>query len=283
MSLENLTITIPTLNEEENIHDCLKSFIDTGSKNIIVIDGGSDDKTVEIIKKFDVKLIQVQKLGLANQRNIGISNVKTKYTALIDADMRGVEGSFEKMTEDLEKGKYDGVEAYIKPVQIQSYYDKSYQCIMEININKLGKRKMIGTPTLWKTKVLQDNNFDPYFSGPSDDTDLCYRLYSKGFIFGGSSATIKHVHRKDFSSYLKKYLWYGKGDAQFIIKHPERFFSILKHQLFNYPIKFSIISITKRQIFPIPFMIISGLLRFIGMIIEIISKIFIKKDRIYKT
>ena len=56
------------------------------------------------------------------------------------------------MTEDLEKGKYDGVEAYIKPVQIQSYYDKSYQCIMEININKLGKRKMIGTPTLWKTK-----------------------------------------------------------------------------------------------------------------------------------
>ena len=92
MSLENLTITIPTLNEEENIHDCLKSFIDTGSKNIIVIDGGSDDKTVEIIKKFDVKLIQVQKLGLANQRNIGISNVKTKYTALIDADMRGVEG-----------------------------------------------------------------------------------------------------------------------------------------------------------------------------------------------
>ena len=27
MSLENLTITIPTLNEEENIHDCLKVLL----------------------------------------------------------------------------------------------------------------------------------------------------------------------------------------------------------------------------------------------------------------
>ena len=32
---------------------------------------------------------------------------------------------------------------------------------------------------------------------------------------------------KDF---IKKYLWYGKGDAQFVMKHPERFFSIIKHQ-----------------------------------------------------
>ena len=283
MTLKELTITIPTLNEEENIYDCLQSFINVGVENIIVIDGGSDDKTVEIIKSLNVKLIQVPKLGLANQRNIGISNVKTKYTALIDADMRGVPGSLEKMIEDLEYGKYDGVEAFIKPIEIKSYYDKSYQCIMEININKLGKRRMIGTPTLWKTKVLQQNNFDPYFSGPSDDTDLCYRLYSKGYVFGGSSAVIKHVHRQDFISYLKKYLWYGKGDAQFIIKHPERFLSIIKHQIYNYPIKFSLLSLKKMQIFPIPFMICSGLLRFVGMIIEIISKILSLKDKIYKT
>jgi glycosyltransferase involved in cell wall biosynthesis len=283
MTLENLTLTIPTLNEEENISNCLSSFIDSGVKNIIVIDGGSDDETVNIIKKYNVKLIQLKKLGLANQRNIGISNVKTKYTALIDADMRSVKGSLEKMIQDLEEGNYDGVEAFIKPMETKSYYDKSYQCIMEININKLGKRNMIGTPTLWKTSVLQKNNFDPYFSGPSDDTDLCYRLSSKGHVFGGSSAIIKHVHRSDFKSYVKKYLWYGKGDAQFVLRHPERFFSILKHQLFNYPIKFSLISTLKLQISPIPFMIVSGLLRFFGMVIEIILKILKRKDRIYKT
>ncbi len=281
--LDDLTLTIPTLNEEMNIGECLKSFLNTGVKNIIVIDGGSEDNTVQIIKKFNVNLIQVKKLGLANQRNIGISNVKTKYTALIDADMRGVYGSFEKMISDLEKNNYDGVEAFIKPSSITSYFDKSYQCIMEININKLGKRKMIGTPTVWKTEVLKKNNFDPYFSGPSDDTDLCYRLFSKGYIFGGSSAIIEHVHRSDFTSYVKKYFWYGKGDAQFILRHPERLLSILIHQLFNYPIKFSFISLLKKQIFPIPFMICSGLLRFLGMIFEIFKKILKRKDKVYKT
>lgn len=281
--LDSLTLTIPTLNEEENISDCLESFLDSGAKNIIVIDGGSEDKTIQLIKKFKVDLIQVKKLGLANQRNIGISKVKTKYTALIDADMRGVKGSFEKMINDLHDGNYDGVEAFIKPQNIESYFDRSYQCIMEININKLGKRRMIGTPTLWKTEVLKKNNFDPYFSGPSDDTDLCYRLHSKGHVFGGSSAIIKHVHRSDFKSYIKKYFWYGKGDAQFVIRHPERFLSILKHQLYNYPLKFSFISLTKKQLYPIPFMICCGLLRFIGMIFEIFQKTFNRKDRIYKT
>ena len=57
--------------------------------------------------------------------------------------MRGVKGSFEKMINDLHDGNYDGVEAFIKPQSIQSYFDRSYQCIMEININKLGKRRMI--------------------------------------------------------------------------------------------------------------------------------------------
>ena len=53
----------------------LKVFY-SGAKNIIVIDGGSEDKTIQLIKKFKVDLIQVKKLGLANQRNIGISKVK---------------------------------------------------------------------------------------------------------------------------------------------------------------------------------------------------------------
>ena len=43
---------------------------------------------------------------------------------------------------------------------------------------------MIGTPTLWYTEILKKNNFDPFFSGPSDDTDVCYKIFKKGYIFG---------------------------------------------------------------------------------------------------
>ena len=83
------------------------------------------------------------------------------------------------MLKDLSSSNFVGVEAIIKPDKIKNYFDKSYQEIMDIHINKSGPRKMIGTPTLWKSKVLKRYNFDPFFTGPSDDTDLCYRVFKK--------------------------------------------------------------------------------------------------------
>jgi len=198
--------------------------------------------------------------------------------------MRAKKNSFLVMLKDLEKSQYAGIEPKIKSSNKNlNYFDKSYQAIMEININKIGPRRMIGTPTLWKTKILKRNNFRPFFSASSDDTDVSYRIYKKGYIFGGSSAIIYHVHRSSFLQYVKKYLWYGKGDAQFVICHPERFLSILKHQLYNYPIKFSLISITNFNFFPIPFMFMSGILRFVGMLIEFSNKFLGRKDKIFST
>ncbi len=54
-----VSIIVPTLEEEDNIENCLKSLlrIDYPRKEIILSDGGSQDKTVEIAKKFPIKII----------------------------------------------------------------------------------------------------------------------------------------------------------------------------------------------------------------------------------
>lgn len=284
-NLRDITVTIPTLNEEKNITQCVKSIRKAGIKNIIVIDGCSADKTVKKLEKLKVNFIKLRKKrGLAYQRMLGVKKTKTKFIALFDADMRPHKDCFKLMIKDLVKSKYVGVEATIKSYSKKlSYADKSYQEIMEVNINKKGPRRMIGTPTLWYTKILKKNNFDPYFSGPSDDTDVCYKIFKKGYFFGGSDGICYHLHRSNFKQYFKKYIWYGKGDALFIIKHPERTLSIIKHQLYNYPIKFSFLSLKNLKIMPIPFMFLSGILRFLGMILELLKKILGFKDKIYNT
>ena len=87
------------------------------------------------------------------------------------------------MLKDLTRSKYVGVEAFVKSFSKNlNYVDKCYQEIMEVNINKTGPRRMIGTPTLWFTKILKSNNFDPFFTGPSDDTDVCYKIYKKRYF-----------------------------------------------------------------------------------------------------
>ena len=126
-NLNDITVTIPTLNEENNIQDCISSIKKSGIKNIIVIDGGSTDNTLNILKKIkNITLIKVNKKGLAYQRKLGIIKSKTKFTALIDADMRPTKNSFKIMLKDLIKSNYAGVEAFVKSSKIDNYFDKFY-------------------------------------------------------------------------------------------------------------------------------------------------------------
>ena len=76
---------------------------------------------------------------------------------------------------------------------------------------------MIGMPALWRSSIIKKNNFNIKITAGSDDTDLSYRLSKKGYVFGGSSAIIYNVHRPSFLKYVKKYLWYGKGDASLFL------------------------------------------------------------------
>ena len=80
--LDQITVTIPTLNEEKNIGKCIDSVKKSGIKNIIVIDGGSTDKTIKILQTKKIKVIQTKKKGLGFQRSIGVKKTKTKYISL---------------------------------------------------------------------------------------------------------------------------------------------------------------------------------------------------------
>jgi glycosyltransferase involved in cell wall biosynthesis len=54
---------------------------------IIVVDDGSTDETIEIVKRYrDVKLFQQNNQGSAVARNLGIKNSKGSYIAFLDSD-----------------------------------------------------------------------------------------------------------------------------------------------------------------------------------------------------
>lgn len=58
---EDTCVCIPTLNEEDSISDVINSVKSNGFNNIIVIDGGSTDETIGIVRDFNnVKLHKQQ-------------------------------------------------------------------------------------------------------------------------------------------------------------------------------------------------------------------------------
>jgi glycosyltransferase involved in cell wall biosynthesis len=88
-----VSIIVPTLEEEQNIENCLESLLklDYPRKEIIVSDGGSQDRTVEIAKKFPVKIIvdsQLPKgwIGKSYGCQIAFKEAKGSILLFTDAD-----------------------------------------------------------------------------------------------------------------------------------------------------------------------------------------------------
>jgi len=83
----NLSAVVLTKNEEGNLRDCLESlkFCD----EVIVIDDGSTDKTVEIANQLGAKVYTRPLNGdFSAQRNFGLAKASGKWVLSIDADER---------------------------------------------------------------------------------------------------------------------------------------------------------------------------------------------------
>jgi len=86
VDFENITIVIPTLNEEEAIPLVIKDVLTQGFENIIVVDGKSVDKTVENAEKYKVKILEQEGLGKTGAIATALKHIKTPHLALIDGD-----------------------------------------------------------------------------------------------------------------------------------------------------------------------------------------------------
>jgi glycosyltransferase involved in cell wall biosynthesis len=84
-----LSIVIITFNEEANIGRTLASvqpLVADGNGEIIVVDSGSTDRTVEIAKSFGAKVFVEEWKGYAAQKNSAIDKASGDWVFSLDAD-----------------------------------------------------------------------------------------------------------------------------------------------------------------------------------------------------
>jgi glycosyltransferase involved in cell wall biosynthesis len=86
-----VSILIPVYNAEAFVAETIQSALDQTwpAKEIIAIDDGSTDKSLEILKSFaaaGVKVIEQQNRGASAARNRGLSEAKGEFIQYLDAD-----------------------------------------------------------------------------------------------------------------------------------------------------------------------------------------------------
>lgn len=107
---KKISVIIAAYNEEPRIANVLSvvehhPLID----EIIVINDGSQDKTVEVIRKFNVKLIDNEKnMGKTLSVKRGIEAAKNNLIMLLDADLNGLNAeSIDKLARPVLDGRVD--------------------------------------------------------------------------------------------------------------------------------------------------------------------------------
>ena len=86
-TVPEISIIIPTLNEEEHIGRLIRHLSDNSHEvEIIVADGNSSDRTVEIAEKEDAEVVSVQAPSRPKQLNAGADLAKAELLYFVHAD-----------------------------------------------------------------------------------------------------------------------------------------------------------------------------------------------------
>ncbi len=107
----SLSVVIITFNEEANLTrtlESVKSLVSDGKGEIIVVDSGSTDRTVEIAKSYGAKVFVEEWKGFAAQKNSAIDKATGDWILSLDADEEVSDGLTKEIAEILHGPAEDG-------------------------------------------------------------------------------------------------------------------------------------------------------------------------------
>jgi glycosyltransferase involved in cell wall biosynthesis len=175
-----VSVIVPTLNEEARIERCLKSVAAQAAHvgEVLVVDCGSTDGTVEAVEALRdglpvrIELLHSEEKSYAAAVSTGVLKARCRYVQLVDGDSVLSEGWLEKGLGLLRSGGCDVTHGWFVFVNNSLYGD----------LRNSGKspRTSAGGPALLRAAAIRECNYDPDLKR-SSDVDVYIRLKAQGY------------------------------------------------------------------------------------------------------
>ena len=225
------SVVICAYNAESTIEACLQSLLQLRYPNfeVVVVDDGSKDATLEIAQRFPFRVIHQENKGLSIARNVGIEAATGEYVVFTDSDCV-VDADW--LTYLIGAMQRHGWLAAGGPNLPPPEDSRVPACVAvapggptHVLVNDDIAEHIPGCNMAFRRDTLhQVDCFDPVFTSAGDDVDLCWRLQNRGWQIGFSAAAmVWHFRRNTVKAYLRQQRGYGKAEALLYFKHPYRF------------------------------------------------------------
>jgi glycosyltransferase involved in cell wall biosynthesis len=189
----DVSVVMCVRNAEKYLVFCLRSILDQTFREfeVIIIDDLSNDKTKEIIEKFNDKRIRYyrnkQWLGISKSRNLGVKCARGKYLFFTDGDCTVSKNWIEEGLKCLKSPNCVGVEGriyYVSKNYEPTFADRSME-------NKSGGCYMTGNIAYKKGVVESVGGFDERLNY-LEDRDLALRVMKYGKILFNPKMIVYH-------------------------------------------------------------------------------------------
>lgn len=222
-----VSIVIPTKNSAGVLESCLRSIRKQTYKNveIIIVDGKSQDHTVQIARKYKCKIyVYVPKIkkftfDASYKRNFGATKATGNYIYWVDADMRLQPNliaeaiTLSNRADAIiipEESVGIGIWASAKNLERRCYWnDNTVEC-----------------PRFFKKTTWDDiGGLDESLGAGGDDLDLHQKTLEHGFTVERTKSMVIHNEgHLTLTKLFKKRFLYGKDTLKYFIKRPKKGF-----------------------------------------------------------
>jgi len=213
-----ISVIIPCYNEENNISRCLRSLelleYPRNLLQVIMVDNGSQDRSIDIAKKFPVQAIEKRGGTIGSVRNFGADFSTGEILAFVDADCVVAQDWVISFLEYFEnKNTEVGIVGAPPRVPLDgNLIQRAWFSHRKDNF--ISQVEYVGSANLIISRALfnEVGGFDENISS-GEDFDLCSRVKTRGYkvISDYRIVSYHYGYPSNIIDFIKREIWHGKG------------------------------------------------------------------------